>query len=146
MLGEKIILGTKEVSMDEKGRMIIPSFAYPTPDEEVVFTVEDKESFYISSLEMLKNTLINLKNERYSTINSQKIFEIERRIEQIYKTAIDIAQIDKNARIIVPKFIRSEIIFVNDETQKSTNLIAQGNGYRLKYYINKNAYYNSLVK
>lgn len=110
MFGEKLIFGQKEVTMDVKGRIVLPAFTYAEAKDEVSFVYPENGDyvriFLYNKIEALINMMID---KQLNTSDLKLMKELQNVINNLHDLCIGNAILDKQKRVIVPKHVRDRL-------------------------------------
>lgn len=137
MFGEIPILGYKEVSVDEKGRIFLPKFTCAEKGDQVSVLENGANSFKLYNLTYLQN-IINELNKSCDSSEKRKIQELSDRLQLLYYSYLATGRVDSQRRLNIPDQILREYGF------KDT-AIMQGCGTNLTIFNSRESY-NEYVK
>ena len=131
MFGEKLIFGQKEVTMDAKGRIVLPAFTYAEVKDEVSFVYPENGDYVRIFLYNKIEALINMMIDKQLNTSDFKLMEdIKNVINNVHDLCISNAILDKQKRVIIPKNVRSRLqlessvkIIGATDTVYTTNII-----------------------
>lgn len=124
MFGEKMIIGQKLISLDNKKRIILPKFSYAEYKDEIVFLLDKNNVVMLYNMNMLLEKINQLE---VNSENSKLLNLYNTELERIYDSCISTGFVDKQKRIIIPKEIIDKVSF-------DGHVYALGNGRHLKLF------------
>lgn len=105
MFGDNQILGQKLVSVDLKGRIILPKFTYADVGDKLEIVIDNNNILRLYNLKMLIERINRLNMEGYSAETIEKIMN---ELNTIYNSCIDSTCVDKQRRALIPLDIAQE--------------------------------------
>jgi len=115
MFGEKYILGRKQIKLDKAGRIILPTFTYAEPGEDVVFMISNNMEyinlFSRNDISKKLNTLIEKQTEA-SSFNEYNTLQAQ--INMIQNYCFGHSEVDGQRRVLIPKSLREKILSGTD--------------------------------
>lgn len=106
MFGEQLIIGKSEGKIDEKGRIFIPSFVNPEPDDKIIIQeiiFDDEFALKLTAVTEYLGIIERLKNLRNNATTVEEYNKFNAEIENICLQLNYLVQIDKQKRILIPK-------------------------------------------
>lgn len=125
MFGEKLIFGEKEMSMDEKGRIILPKFTYAEEKDEVAFIYPEAGDyiriFLYQKVEALFNRMVD---KQINTKDLKLMKDIQNTINNLNKLCAGTATLDKQRRVLIPEDVRNKLeLNTNVQVVGATDII-----------------------
>ncbi|MBR2137696.1 MAG: hypothetical protein IJ966_00140 [Bacilli bacterium] len=112
MFSDNPILGVKETTIDNKGRVILPKFTFAEKADELEITRNLKTGILeIYSLNSLLTRLKQIETSLISSKSQQEKEYLESQIQRILASCIDSAKVDSQSRILIPSQVRNEYGF-----------------------------------
>lgn len=137
MFGEDLILGYKEVSLDEKGRIFLPKFTGVEKGDKISVIENETGSFKLFNL-MYMQRIIDELNKKCCSKDQERIQLLSDRLQLLYYSYLTTCNVDSQRRIHIPQQIL-------DEHEFSDKVIMQGSGTSLTVFNSKESY-NSYVR
>ena len=107
MFSDNPILGVKETTIDNKGRVILPKFTFAEKADELEITRNLKTGILeIYSLNSLLTRLKQIETSLISSKSQQEKEYLESQIQRILASCIDSAKVDSQSRILIPSQIK----------------------------------------
>lgn len=132
MFGEDIILGYKEASVDNKGRIILPKFTGAETGEKIAIVDNGPRSLKLYAVLSMKKTIDAL-NKNCSPDEFEKLQTLNDRLQLLYYSYLATSNVDSQRRINIPdQIIRSHGF--------TDSVIMQGCGTNLTIYSDKETY------
>jgi len=114
MFGEDYILGEAPITIDGKGRIILPKFTYIEVDDELVFSkIEVDSCFTIFSKSQIFKKLSTLKSKQENAKTHEEYDLLQRQIDKIQNCCFGISKADKQHRILLPNSLRESLVSEN---------------------------------
>ena len=116
MFGEDLIIGHSEGKMDDKNRIIIPSFTKGVPNDRLILSIYEEKMLVVKSyLEILK-VINNLRKLQSNTPSLSEYQKYEKEIALIcFKLESDLT-IDNQKRLLLPKSTLDKFGWTNKDT------------------------------
>lgn len=115
MFGENYILGKKSIKMDDKGRIILPSFTYAEPKEDIVFMISDNmEYINLFSKNDIVNKLDILVSKQAKVQSSNEFNLIQAQINMFQNYCFGYSSVDGQRRVLIPNSLREKILSSNE--------------------------------
>lgn len=132
MFGEDIILGYKEASVDNKGRIVLPKFSGAETGEKIAIVDNGPRSLKLYAVLSMKKTIDAL-NKNCSPDEFEKLQALNDRLQLLYYSYLATSNVDSQRRINIPdQIIRSHGF--------TDSVIMQGCGTNLTIYSDKETY------
>lgn len=132
MFGEELILGFKEVGLDEKSRIFLPKFTGVEQGDRISFVEDSPSSLKLYNL-MYMQQLISEINKKCNPENKEKVQQLSDRLQLLYYSYLATSKVDSHGRITIPQDIVNEYRFKD-------KIIVQGCGTNLTIFNSKDAY------
>ena len=105
MFGENNIIGSKELTVDDKHRIKLPGFTFVEPKEELVFFLSVDRNYLLLATDRVHDTYINTMF-KYFNIDPTLILTNTQRERETMRILLArnsrIAEVDSNKRITLP--------------------------------------------
>ncbi len=137
MFGEELILGYREVSLDDKGRIFIPKFTGVEKGDKISIVENGSSSLRLYNL-MYMQRLINELNQKSNSEEQERIQLLSDRLHLLYYSYLATSKIDSQGRMTIPQDIAREYGFKD-------KAYMQGCGSNLTIFNSKESY-NSYVR
>lgn len=118
MFGDKIIIGNVKGKIDEKGRIKLPSFTNAEENDELIIekiTEEDEITLKIHIYKKYFEIIKRFQNLRDNATSTDEFIKYDSEIEKICTFLKHQANVDKQRRIQLPKFLFENSNWKNGE-------------------------------
>ncbi len=130
MFGDELILGVKELTIDNKGRIFLPKKSGCETGDKIVFASSDEGLITLYNYTAIENK-IKYYNRRINASENIKFIEaMQNEMKKVYASCLGTGNVDKQGRVTIPAHII-------EEYGLSETVIAQGCGKGLTLFKSK---------
>lgn len=110
MFGDEIILGSKDVTIDNKYRIVIPSFTLAEENDLLVGRYIERNNYItIHALNIIKNKILEI-SRKQELCNSDKCDEylrLKQRLDILFSECSNVVKLDRQKRFLIPDNLRN---------------------------------------
>lgn len=130
MFGDKLIIGSKECSIDSKRRFFIPKSVCAEANDELVFCITQEDNLVVYNITSLNKTIESYESKIKDSENLEFIKAMKEEMEKVYASCLCSSKVDKQGRVIISQEVCEQ--FEIEDT-----IITQGLGNSMLLFSNK---------
>lgn len=134
MLGDMPIFGSFSCGVDEKGRIILPSYFNSEAGEQIVLCTENNQQLTAYSLKVLSDKVIYLDTLAITSTNDNVVRKVETIRKELCSSANEQVKVDSHHRIA----INNSLLEVFGT--RPAKLYGLGEGNRIKFFGSEESY------